>query len=463
MKFIVLAVALAGVFPLSLLLRSTPLLARAFWVVFGMLPVVAPVMPLFDIGIITWSDHWIGFVYSLELTILDILALAMFLALPGRGLSWWCTLPALFFVAAAGLSVLNADQPLGAVFGVWQFARMVFIIAVVGHACRIEPKVAVYILSGMAIGMAVHLGAVLQQRFVGGIAQAHGLYIHQNTLGMATHLVLAPCLALLLYGYRRWWLAPTVAGVVLIVAFTASRGSVGFSALGLVLTYVLLALAGLTQRKVAFAACGLVALAVVAPVAMSSFQKRFAENPLNEAQYDERAAFNRTAAYILSDHPGGIGSNHYVHVAKNFGYASRAGVWNSDANRNNIVHNAYWLTAAETGWLGIAAYLMMLAVPLACALGVGWRERVRAEGALLIGLGVALTAVCLHSNYEWIVFTKDIQYPLSTAMGMVFGIALCLNDLRREAAGARPGRRPGNAPRRGWPGRGSHDDDLFLA
>lgn len=442
MKFIILAVGLAGVFPLSLLLRSSPRLVRGFWVVFGMLPLIAPVLPLFHIGLITWTGRWIGFVYSLELTILDLMAMAMFFTLPGRGLSWWCKLPALLFLLASALSVLQADHPLGAVFGVWQIARMVFILIVVGHACRIEPKVAVYILSGMAIGVAAHLLAVLYQRFGLGYAQTPGLFIHQNALGMVTHLALSPCLALLLYGYRRWWLAPTVAGVVLIVVFTASRGTIGFSAFGLVLTYLVLALAGLTQRKVAFAACGLAAVAIIAPLAMSSFHKRFTENPLNEAQYDERAAFNRTAAFILSDYPGGIGSNHYVHVAKNFGYASRAGVWDNEANRNNIVHNAYWLTAAETGWFGIAAYLVMLAVPLACAFVAGWRARARAEGALLLGLGVALAAVCLHSNFEWIVYTKDIQYPLSTTMGMIFGITLCLSDLARAQRDELKPRRP---------------------
>lgn len=431
MKFIALLVALAGVFPMSLLLRSSGLFARAFWVIIGMLPFFSAVFPMFDIGLISWGDHWIGFVYSLELTIVDILALAAFFALPGRGLPWWCKLPALFFVIAAGLSMLQADEPLGAFFGVWQFARMVFVMAVVGHACRVEPRIAIYILLGMSLGMGSHLVAVLQQRFILGIAQAHGLFLHQNTLGMATHMVLYPALALLLYGYRRWWLAPTVAATVIVVVLTASRATVGFAGFGLLLTFVLLAMSGITQRQMLFAAVSVLALAIITPLALASFHKRFAENPLNEEQYDERAAFNRTAAFILADHPGGIGSNHYVHVAKNFGYASRAGVLDSEVNRRNIVHNAYWLTAAETGYLGLAAYLGMLAAPLVCAFAAGWRDRNRAEGALLLGFGVALLIVYVHSNFEWIVFTKDVQYPLFMTMGMTFGIATCLGDLRR--------------------------------
>lgn len=433
MKFIALLVALAGVFPMSLLLRSSGLFARLFWIIFGMLPFFSAVFPMFDIGLISWGDHWVGFVYSLEITIVDILALAAFFALPGRGLPWWCKLPTLFFVIAAGLSMLNADEPTGAFFGVWQFIRMAFVMAVVGHACRLEPRIAIYILLGMSIGMGSHLVAVLQQRFILGVAQAHGLFLHQNTLGMAAHMVLYPNLALLLYGYQRWWLAPTVAATVIVVVLTASRATVGFAAFGVLLTFLLLALSGLTQRKMMFVGISMVALAIIGPLTFASFQKRFAENPLNEEQYDERAAFNRTAAFILADHPGGIGSNHYVHVAKNFGYSSRAGVLDSEVNRRNIVHNAYWLTAAETGYLGLATYLAMLAAPLACAFAVGWRERGRAEGALLLGFGVALLIVYVHSNFEWIVFTKDVQYPLFTTMGMTFGIVMCLNDLRRAA------------------------------
>lgn len=434
MKFAALFIAISCIVPLSLMLRGNPKFAPVFWTVFGMLPFFSAAMPMFDMGIVSLAGSWIGFVYSLEVTIIDILAVAAFLALPAGRLPLWCKLPFLAYVVAVTLSIFQADEPLAASFGAGQIARMFLIMVVVARAC-LEPKTAIYILRGMALGMAAHFVAVVHQRLALNLPQAHGLFIHQNTLGMTAHMVLFPHLALLLHGYpgTRNLILATLATIVVVV-FTASRATVGFTALGIGLTYLVLALAGLTQRKVAFALAGVVALAVVAPLAMSSFEKRFSTTPLNEDQYDERAAFNRAASFILADHPLGVGSNHYVHVARDKGYSERAGVARAEGNRNNIVHSAYRLAAAETGYFGLVTFCLALLVPLACAFRTGWRERSNAAGALLLGLGVALLIVCLHSFYEWIFFIKEVQYLVAYTMGMIFGITLRMKARRRRNA-----------------------------
>lgn len=433
MKFAALFIAFASAVPISLLLRSSPGFGRLFWMAFGLLPFLAAAMPLFDIGIISWAGEWIGFVYGLEITVVDILAVAALLSFDKGRLPLWCKLPLLFYVAAVALSILQADEPVAASFGAWQLARMYLVMVVVARACM-EPMTAIYILRGMAIGMGVHLVAVIQQRFGLGLTQAHGLFIHQNTLGMTAHLVLFPCLALLLHGYRgTLWQLATVLATLLVVVFTASRAAVGFSAMGIAMLYAIMALAGMTQRKMLFALAGVAGLAVVAPLTVASFEKRFEAVPLSEDQYDERAAFNRAASSIFSDYPLGIGSNHYVHVAKNNGYSERAGVAPSEGNRNNIVHNAYWLAAAETGYPGLLTFCLMLIVPLVCAFKVGWRERNSAEGSLLLGCGVSLLVIYGHSFFEWVIFAREVQYLLFTVMGMIFGISLRMNERRKAA------------------------------
>jgi hypothetical protein len=439
LKFVALFLAISGIVPIALLLRSNPRFVRAFWTVFGMLPFLSNAMPAFDIGLVTWAGEWVGFVYGLELTQIDILAVAALISLSGRSVPAWCKLPLLAYVLAVVLSILQADEPMAATFGAWQAARMFFIMIVVTRAC-LEPQKAIFILQGMALGMALHFLAVLHQRFALNLPQAHGLFIHQNTLGMSAHMVLYPAIALLLHGYPATRsLVATVVATIVVVVFTASRATVGFAAIGIGMTYLVLALAGLTWRKVGFAVMGTLALAVIAPLALASFEKRFSDTPLNEEQYDERAAFNRAAAFILADHPAGIGSNHYVHVARNQGYSERAGVVRTEANRNNIVHSAYRLAAAETGYLGLVTFCLALLVPLLCAFLTGWRERASAEGTLLLGLGIALFIVCLHSFYEWIFFIKEVQYLVSYTMGMIFGLSLHMNARRRGSAAAERG------------------------
>lgn len=433
MKFVVLAIALSAAFPLSLMLRSNQAFSRLFWIAFGTLPFLSAALPLFDIGIATLAGEWIGFVYSLEVTLIDIMAIAALLSFsPGGGpIPAWCKLPLLLYVGATALSMLQAENPLAASFGVWQFARMFLVMVVVTRLC-LEPKRAMLLLTGMVLGMGCHLIAVVNQRFGLGMTQATGLFIHQNTLGMTAHMVLIPHLALLLHGYpglRTQLFA--VLGTLLVVLFTASRAAVGLSAAGIGLTFVVLALAGLTGRKMLFAAAAAMALLVITPVAISSFEHRFEAAPLNEHQYDERAAFNRAASFILEDHPWGVGVNHYVRVARDFGYSERAGVAPVEVNRNNIVHNAYLLAGAETGYLGLAAFCLMLAVPLATALATGWRFRAIAEGALLLGLGTTLSVIYVHSFFEWVTFSKEVQYLLFMTMGMIFGISLRLNAMAR--------------------------------
>src|SRR5690606_1191376 len=119
----------------------------------------------------------------------------------------------------------------------------------------------------------------------------------------------------------------------------------------------------------------------LAPLAMSSFERRFAATPF-ERDYGEREAFNRAAALMLADHPMGVGANHYVLIAKNHGYSERAGVVPFEASRNAHVHNAYWLVAAETGYLGLGALLLLMLRPLGVAFAYGWRHRDDRRGDL---------------------------------------------------------------------------------
>ena len=428
MKFVALLVALSAAIPLGVILHSNAQIYRAFWILVGAMPLLAPALPVADIGVVTLADSWVGYVYSLEVTLLDIMILAALLAVPGEGVPWAFKVPLLLFVGALLLSMLQAANPLAASFGVWQYARMILVMTVVARACRSDPDIASNILLGLGLGMGVQFVAVLEQRFLLGYPQTPGLFVHQNTLGIITHMVLLPHLALLLYGHTRHsgtLRNLAIMGVTMIVVvLTASRATIGLSFLGMATTYGVLALARLTQRKVYVALAACLALAAIAPLVASTIQNRIAHNPIREDVYDERAAFDRAASAIFADHPLGVGTNHYVPVARDQGYSERAGVARSEGNRNSLVHNAYLLTAAESGWPGLMTYLLMLATPLGVAFRNGWRARGTLGGHLLLGLGVALLIVYVHSLFEWIIYSREVLYVLFITMGMVFGLSL---------------------------------------
>src|SRR5690606_6720606 len=95
-----------------------------------------------------------------------------------------------------------------------------------------------------------------------------------------------------------------LAGIVS-VALGASRGSVGFAAMGMCLIVVLSLLRRNSGHKWHVVGLGALALVVIAPVVMNSFERRFEVKPLHEGTYDERAAFERAARLMWADHPMG--------------------------------------------------------------------------------------------------------------------------------------------------------------
>lgn len=422
LKLAFVALLFLSLFPAALLIRRYAWLARIFWLSIGALPFVLPSASFLDVGFISWEE-WHGFVTGLEVTFIDLLVVMAFFILPRHRTSKIYYIPFIFYVTVAAVSMLSAPEPLAAGFAIWQFARVFLVMAVVARACAFK-DVPYLLFNGMVLGLMANFVAVLWQRFGLDLAQNTGLFVHQNTLGMAIHFVLLPHLVMLLSGTRRLiYLGPTITLSLLAVIFTASRGSVGTAAIGMAATFVVTAMQGITQRKIATIVASLVAVAVAAPVVIATFEKRFERAPINEEAYDERAAFNNVSAYILEDFPMGIGVNHYVYAAQNFGYSDRGGVLPFEANRRAIVHNAYLLAAAETGYLGLIAFSLMLLTPVAVAFGTGLRIGDRADSAILIGCAMALITVYLQSFLEWIIYAKEIQYMMAITMGIIFGVS----------------------------------------
>lgn len=423
MKFAIFVMALVSLLPLSLLARSNDRVYRTLWVCLGCLPLFVSAVPLLNIGIISWGDQWFGFVHGVEVSAVDFVAIICFLSLKRIRPTLWHFAPLCIYILVAAASMYQAPQPLAAFFGVWQLMRVLLVAFIIASAFE-DARVPFLILKGMALGIAINAGFSIWQHFVLGMTQAPGLFIHQNTLGLIAHFVLYPHLALLLATRRETpYLFAAVLSCLLVIVLTASRGAVGLAAPALAITYVLVVLSGATQRLLGIALAGVVFAAALTPLAVSAFTNRFDKTPLSEDVYDERAAFNRTAAFIFNDHPFGVGMNHYVYFANAGGYVDRAGVMDDATNRNNIVHNAYWLAAAETGFLGVAAFASVLFGSAMVAVWAALRIPNSAYRALLFGYATAIVMVALHSTLEWIIFIGDSQYMLGVTIGSISLVA----------------------------------------
>ena len=426
MKWVIFAAALAAVIPLSQWLRKNPRYNTKVWVLFGLLPFALNQ----QITIIDWAG-WPGYVKGLQVTALDLLALAIFITLPRtRNPTPFRFVFGLYFVAVV-VSIFNASVSMAAVFYAWQLVRVFFIYLVVVRASTDE-RVPRAILTGMAIGLCYQALLTVWQRFGLGILQTGGTFGDQNLLGLASEFGIFPLFALLMAGERGWQvIAAPIAGIIIAV-MTTSRAAVGLGVIGLVLVFVISSMRGWTARKASVLFAGVIAVIVLLPLALNSFEQRFSSNPI-ATDFDERAVFKDAAALILSEHPFGIGVNNYVVVGNSGGYFARAKVpWGGD-QRNAIVHNAFWLAAAESGYFGAIAFMLVIFCTLWVPFRCGWQNKGDRRGDLLLGLGVSLLIVAIHDNYEWVFYIYSVQYLFAMTVGMAAGLAIQLGYWGRSA------------------------------
>ena len=396
----------------------------------GFLPFVIETSHLY-MAAISWP-FWPGFVRGAEISILDVLALALYLSLPRAGSAvpfrLWM---ALYFLAVL-LSALQATVPMAALFYAWQLARMFLVYSVVAKACM-DKRVVPAVLTGMAVGLCFEACDVIWERLGLGILRASGTLIHENYLGLMSHFVTFPWISLLLAGERGWQpvVAP-LAGLV-VATLTVSRATLGLLGAGFIGLFGLSALRRWTPRKALLLAAGVAIAGIIAPIVLSSLEERFSGAP-TPGNYDERVAFQTAASMMISDHPMGVGANYYVVAANTEGYNNRARVaWVIGSDSTNV-HNIYYLVTAETGYIGLVTFVLMLLQPLIVAFRCGWRNRGDQRGDLLIGLGMSLLVVYIHSYFEWIFITFSAQYMFALEAGLVAGLATQLGYWRRSQA-----------------------------
>lgn len=418
-----LTIFLAAIAPVNYWLRRNPGAAPKIWLLMGFLPFVLDPLHLY-MAAISWPG-WLGYVTGTEFSALDALALAIYLSLPRARSPLPFLLSMVLYFSAVLLSVIDADVPVAGLFYAWQLARMFLIYAVVTRGCA-DPRVPPALLTGMAVGLFWQAVVVLWQRIALGMLQAVGTEGHQNLLGMASHFIVFPFFALLLAGQNRWLPAAVVAAAVIVEMLTTSRATIGLAGLGYATVFVLSGLRRWTALKARILLFGVAAIVVVAPFVLSSIAQRGA-NELEESD-ESRVELQRVAALMLSDNLIGVGANNFVEAANVRHYSEQARVhWSS---RGAIVHNVYWLVAAETGYPGLITFVFFLLRPLAVAFRCGWRNRGDKRGDLLLGLGAALLVVYIHSMVEWVFIADQLQYMFAMEVGLVAGLAIQLGYWR---------------------------------
>jgi O-antigen ligase len=418
MKWVFLLFAIATVPALMSWLRGNPQRAPLVWATMAFLPFVMDPLHL-KVAPISWA-MWPGYVKGMELTLLDTSALAIVLTYNNVRIrsSIFAILAVMIFIALTTMAY--SAVPMAAFFYAWQLARIMLLVAAFAKICRDERGPAA-LIRGMSLGLCVQAGFTIQQ-YMKGWSQTPGTFDHQNLLGMVTHFVIFPALAIFLAGGKSRAPLLGIMATPVVAILGASRATLGLIGGGVATLLLLSIVRRTTSRKSTIAGLSLIGLLAMVPLAQSSLQNRFERKPL-VGNYDERAAFVRAAKMAIAEHPMGLGANQYVVAANVQGYSDRAGViWNSGSRSANV-HNTYLLVWAETGFVGLAAFIALLLTPMMIAFRAAWKNRMDPRGDLMLGLGVCLAVVSVHCFFEWIFVHYSVQMMFAMATGMILGLA----------------------------------------
>lgn len=306
--------------------------------------------------------------------------------------------PLLLYLGIALLSIAFAYVPLYAGFGFFKLLRAAIVYWVAFNYLRSEQDLRFLLLVLVAM-VGVQFGLVLWQRAT-GLYRAVGSTPHPNTLAVYVNCMNMIFLAFVFGEKRRslytWAAWAGLAMGTLIVLATFSRGALMTMVLGFAVVIAL----SLWDRPRAskFALIGMMALAAlpvlvkVAPAIVDRFETAPVESGLSRHQA------NSAALAMARDHLFGVGLNNYSYVVNNTAYADYIPL----ASDRGIVHNVYLLNASELGWLGLAAFVLVIGRFLWLAIRFIVQRRDDIASSMAIGILAGMVALWTQSLLEWL-------------------------------------------------------------
>lgn len=363
-----------------------------------------------------------------EVTLTDLIAIALAMAILLRGgrVRWLPpgSLPMAAFFTLAIASAVVAEADVIAAFSIWKMCRVFLLYWVVVNLLHSGVR-AEAVRSGLiAAGLFVAVLA-FKQKYLDGIYRISGPFDHSNSVTLYLNLFL-PVLMAWLIGDR------TLRMRTLALCLLAVMGMVfavlgTFSRTGAVLTIVACAavlLPGiLSVRNVRNGvAAGIVLIAGLGGLGMAadSFVERFLNAP--ESSAEARDEFNRAATAMAEDHMLGVGINTFPRVLTDDGRYRQFLRVVENEEQAGVAHHIYLLTAAETGFVGLALFLAIMARIFLVALR-GIRSQSRLGALLLWGALVGFCTLHVGGLFEWAFRITPVLYMWAVASALAVGLA----------------------------------------
>ncbi len=328
-------------------------------------------------------------------------------------------LPLYLFALLGFLSVLispSVSLSLKAFFS--KLLKIIILYFIVVEAVNSKKKVAVILITFLFSAIIVGVDGIFQLirgvdfiRQYPTISRISGPFDNPNNLAAWLTAVVPPCLCLLYFGGKNLSkkIKPLLFfSTIILVAclvLTYTRGAWIAVTLSLILTGILL-----KSKK-------LVIITILAVTLLLFFSTKSVKERTVSIVTDSqniRTGLWQEAAMIIKDFPFlGCGLNAYSIVAPKYKIAEGGGVY---------PHNSYLQMAAETGLLGLGAFLWIIVTVFENSLANLKKINDKFYNALLIGLLAGLFAFLAHSFVDTNFYSLQFRYLMWFIIGLIVAV-----------------------------------------
>jgi len=364
------------------------------------------------VGSIEWYR---GVTKGYEISLIDTAAISLlvcglfakdrsFVWLPAGTLLW------AFYVFACSLSLISALNVNYVLMSILKFSKCWLLVYAVCNSIRNEKDIEVY-LDAIVLMIAYQFFIVIKMKYIDGFYQVRGLFEHQNPLAMFTYMAILPLLATALSRY----LAPAKSllylfgfgcGAIIILS-ALSRAAMALFGVGAAMVVGIGILLRPSLKRMGVAGLGALGAAFVLLMTLDTIISRFNDEG-NEASGETREVMNLASLAMVEDKPFGVGWNNFGKAINHpYPYGDVIDDWNRDRGQavdeeyaKGVVESIYYLHLAENGYLGFAAFLLVIAAQLFRS---GWYTvsfRKSLYGDLAIGIFVAVLVTAVHLQLE---------------------------------------------------------------
>jgi putative inorganic carbon (HCO3(-)) transporter len=401
----------------------------------------------------------LGLATGVDIKLVDLLALALLLLFIARVASrqvdihWFpfITIPALAWIVFSSLSLIAARDEGLVVLQLINMAKLLILCWIIANSVNNEGDV-IYLIAGMMLGMLFQstLGIYQglsgrpggfyfldeinelkrQELNVGFVNRVQGTIGHPNSYAMYLITVIPFAFAFLFSRIKKS--SKVLVGITLCLSCLALIFSLARAAwINLLVVFTLVVLLAVRRKRISLrGAVWIASMAFLILLGLTLFGPDIILSRLLSS--DQGSAYSRitlaqTALAIIKSHPWvGVGLNNYSLFSHQYG----ANVF----GQQFLVHNAFLLIGAETGLMGLTAFVAFLVVMLTQA----WKAITRAPNnnlwAVSVGAFCALVAFALYGIVDYAVLSTS---QVITQFWLLAGISASLiqrvdHDKRRN-------------------------------